>query len=206
MPAAIGMRQRQQIVEGRVSGESYASISRRLGLGYMTVWKIDQQYRTSGRLEPHYERCRHSQIRKSRAMYERAIQLKSEHPGWGAGLIWVELAESWPEAELPSVRTLQRWFHRGQVARRRAERVAKASIRRGQEVHEVWALDAKEEIRLADGSYVSWLTISDEASGAVLATALFPPQALEHRTTAGGTRGHASHDAGVGQTGARADG
>jgi hypothetical protein len=36
----------------------------------------------------------------------------------------------------------------------------------------VWAVDAKEQIRLADGTWGSWLVVSDEASGAILSTAV----------------------------------
>lgn len=206
MPAATPLRVRRQIVERRDGGESYAAIARSLAMPYTTVWKVDQHYRSRGHLEPDYAACRQTAVRKSTAIYQQAIQLKSDHPGWGAGLIWVELAEAWAEKELPSVRTLQRWFHRGKVARQRPERVAKATIRRGKVAHEVWAIDAKEGMQLVDGSYVSWLTISDEASGAVLASALFPPATLEqHRPSAGQTGGAAEHEA-LGKTTAGADG
>jgi hypothetical protein len=172
-------------------------------MSYHTVRKVDQHYRRSGHLEANYAACQHRDVRKLPAIYERTIQLKSEHPGWGGNLIWVELAA---ECELPSVRTLQRWFHRGQVARRRAERVAKATVRRGQAVHEVWAIDAKEGIQLLDGSSVSWLTISDEASGAVLRAELFPHPRLGQPGTAAGTTNRSADDEPVGKTGADAHG
>lgn len=194
MPAATPLRVRREIVQRRDSGESYASIARGLNMPYITVWKVDQHYRQRGHLEADYAACRQTAVRKSAAVYEQAVQLKRDHPGWGAGLIWVELAEVWAENDLPSVRTLQRWFHRGGVARRPPERVAAVSVRRGKRPHEVWALDAKEGIQLADGTYVSWLTISDEASGAVLASTLFPPATLEqHRPPLGETGGAACH-------------
>lgn len=47
-------------------------------------------------------------------------------------------------------------------------------MQRGQEVHDIWAVDAKERIPLEDGTWASWLAISDEASGAILYTAAFP--------------------------------
>jgi hypothetical protein len=55
--------------------------------------------------------------------------LKGAHPGWGANLIWVLLAEEWDEGELPSIRTLQRWFHRGKVARQRKQERVKSHVR-----------------------------------------------------------------------------
>jgi hypothetical protein len=45
--------------------------------------------------------------------------------------------------------------------------------RRATEAHEVWQMDAVECLRLQDGSGASWLRISDECSGAILATDVF---------------------------------
>jgi hypothetical protein len=58
-------------------------------------------------------------------------------------------------------------------------RNAKVSVKRGKVPHEVWAVDAKEQIRLGDGSLVSWLTVTDEGSGAILKAELFPPRTLD---------------------------
>lgn len=179
MPAAIPNQQRREIVDSREAGESFVSIAQRLKLSYQGVRQIYHRYVQTGCLTPAYDRCAHKEVRHDPALYQQAIALKAAHPGWGAGLIGVELRAAFQESELPSRRTLQRWFRRGKVQRQPRERVAKVTVRRGQVVHEVWAMDAKEQIRLGDGSYASWLTITDEASGGVLDARLFPPQALE---------------------------
>ena len=174
MPAATPIRIRRVIVERRASGESYAAIARDLAMPYVTVRGIDRHYQQTGQLEPSYEGCRQTGVRKPAAIYGQAVALKRAHPGWGAGLIWVELAEVFDEAALPSVRSLQRWFRRAGVAAARREPTQRETVRRGKAAHEVWALDAKEQIELQDGRAVSWLTISDEGSGAILSTTLFP--------------------------------
>ena len=179
MPAAIPTRIRRGIIERRAKGESYAAIARDLRLPYVTVRGIQRHYQRTGQLEPSYERCRHTAVRTAAGIYEEAIRLKRSHPGWGAGLIWVELGEDFDETDLPSVRTLQRWFRRAGVAGGRREPRQAETVQRGRQAHEVWALDAKEQIGLENGEAVSWLTLSDEASGAILSTTLFPPQALE---------------------------
>jgi transposase len=178
MPAAISIAIRREIVERHQQSESYASIARRLSMPYVTVRGIDQHYRKTGRLEPLYANCRPPAVRKDQAIYQRALQLKQAHPSWGAGIIWVELAEEFAEAALPSWRTLQRWFRRAGLNAPPAELPRPIRVKRGQQAHEVWALDAKEDIQLSDGSYVSWLTISDEGSGAILSVDLFPPQTV----------------------------
>jgi hypothetical protein len=185
MPAATPIRIRQEIVERRQAGASYATIARDLCLPYVTVRQVYQHYHKSGQLPPHYDRCRHSGIRKDEAIYERAIQMKREHPRWGAGLIWVELAEEFAEKSLPSLRTLQRWFRQAQVQTPRGDKGASIRVYRGEECHEVWAIDAKEQMRLLDGSDASWLTITDEASGAILTADFFPDQVLDKRRSPG---------------------
>jgi len=78
------------------------------------------------------------------------------------------------------VRTIQRWFREAGVNRSaniQQQRVK--TVQRGQQVHEVWAVDAKEAMHLEDGSWASWLVITDEASGAVLTTHVFPPTELD---------------------------
>jgi hypothetical protein len=180
MPAATAMKERQEIVKRREKGESFAQIAREMQMSYATVRNVWQFYQNYQRLEPNYAACAKTEVRKAKAIYEQAIALKAEHPSWGAGLIWVELAESFEEANLPSERTLQRWFHRaGLAAPLNQTKVARLAFKRGLLAHEVWAMDAKESIQLGDGSYASWLLISDEGSGAVLESSAFPPQEME---------------------------
>jgi hypothetical protein len=45
---------------------------------------------------------------------------------------------------------------------------------RASEPHQVWQMDAVECLRLLDGSAACWLRLTDECSGAILATSVFP--------------------------------
>lgn len=180
MPAAIALKIRKEIVQRRAAGASYAAISRELEVSYGAVRNIDRQYQQTGKLKPNYEACARVGIRKDEAIYERVIALKRAYPTWGAGLIWVELADEFGEEDLPCERTLQRWFHRADLVERKAGNpVSDVKVGRGTEVHEVWALDAKEQMRLADGGYASWVVMTDEGSGAMLEAHAFPPQEVE---------------------------
>jgi len=180
MPAALSITQREEIVKRRQEAQSFAHIARAMRIHYNTVWNIWQRYQTTGSVHPNYAACVHNALRKKAAIYARAIALKQAHPSWGARLIWVELAEEFAEEELPHERTLQRWFHRaGLVSAPAKDRREPVVVKRGQAAHETWAMDAKEEIQLADGSYASWLTISDEGSGAILHTDLFPHEEMD---------------------------
>ena len=198
MPAAKTMQQRREIIGRIEAGESQAGVARELKVSYGMVRKLWQRYREQGQITPRYERCGPKGPRKAGEVYAQAVALKAAHPSWGAGVIRVELAGQVAVEQLPSERTLQRWFRQAKVARPRPERTAQPSVKRGQAAHEVWALDAKEQIRLADGSYVSWLTITDEGSGAILAAALFPPTTVDDRGTVGGQAGAPTDDEPVG--------
>src|SRR5262249_4540067 len=41
--------------------------------------------------------------------------------------------------------------------------------------HEIWQVDAVEDVPLATGQRICWLTVTDEVSGAILATEVSPP-------------------------------
>ena len=100
--------------------------------------------------------------------------MRRAHSGWGAGLIRVRLAESFPEQPLPHEATLRRWFRdAGLTPPRRPPHPPEPP--RASVPHERWQLDATEQIALADGSRVSWLAASDEATGAMLGAVVFPP-------------------------------
>lgn len=189
MPAALSIRERQAIVEMREQGHRFRKIAEELKRDYETVRKIYHCYVRTGQLEPSYDKCRQQAIRSREAVYERAIELKQAHPKWGAGLIWVELAEDFAEADLPSKRTLQRWFRRAGVQKPAPERRPRPFATRGKRAHEVWAIDAKEQVELADGTSVSWLTVTDEGSGAVLGAFLFPQQTLDTSRSDAGESG-----------------
>jgi len=206
MPAALSLSQRQAIVQSREGGESLSSIARRLHVSYDAVSRIDKRYRETGKIAPAYERCCQPGIRKASEIYEQAINLKASHPSWGAGLIWTELADSFDEDGLPSVRTLQRWFKQAGVQKPAIDRSPRPFVKRGKTAHEVWALDAKEELLLRDGSYVSWLTVTDEGSGAILDAVLFPPQTLDDGRSASGQSQFSSHYATLGTPGAASHG
>lgn len=206
MPAALPNHQRAEIVERRQRGERFSSIARTMGISYEAVRKICHRYVKTGELGPGYERCRHTEVRHDPAIYHEAVALKQAHPSWGAGLIWTELAEAFDEADLPSQRTLQRWFRRAGVQRTAADRTPQMRVKRGKQAHEVWAIDAKEAVQLADGSCVSWLTVTDEGSGAILDAQLFPHQAVEQRRPDAGEGRRSGGDAPVGTSGTGPDG
>ena len=152
-------------------------VARELGLPERTVRRLYQRFELHGKagVRPAYGHCGKNQSRRIReAFVEEACQLRQEHPTWGAPLILVMMRQKRKRCRLPSPRSLQRWFQK------EAEPVAPPGRRpvtpdeRAQRPHEVWQMDASEEIALLNGRFVCWLRIVDEFSGAVLVTVAFP--------------------------------
>lgn len=180
MPAPIAVEKRREIVKRHEAGESLKAISDDLQLSYNTVKKIWAHWRKYQKVTPNYEQAKQKGTRRYRHIYEEALTMRREHPRWGAPLIRVKLREAHPSAKLPSVRSLQRWFREAGIARSPKVRQSKAKqVKRGQQVHQVWAIDAKERMKLVDGTSACWLVATDEASGAILGAKAFPPVALD---------------------------
>jgi hypothetical protein len=164
----------------RAAGQSLAAIAQQLALPPATVRDVWRRYRDHGPagLAVQYARCGRSGVRFPAALYEQALALKRAHPRWGAPLLRLELAEPFPHQPLPGVRTLQTWWQQAGLTPPRAV-LPPVAPQRAQQVHEVWEVDAKEQLRLQDGTGVSVLTIVDEGSGALLGLVPFPPRPLD---------------------------
>lgn len=179
MPQAIAVPIRQAIVQRHQQGQSLGQIALDLKLPYGTVRKLWRRYRDAGPagLAPDYDRCGRRGPRGDARMVRAACWLKRRHPTWGAVLIRLILQRRRPDRRVPPERTLQRWFRLTGV-NRPPRRPRPRSPRRGGQPHDVWAMDAVEKQRLANGRLASWLTITDEASGAILMAELSPPRAM----------------------------
>jgi putative transposase len=175
MPRPVPQPVRLEIVERHQAGEPLTVVAEELALSYRTVYNLWERFRKRGLsgLAADYSRCGQGGPRFPAHLVEAALALKRAHSRWGAGLIRVQLAEQYPGARLPSERTLQVWFRAAGLQPARS-RSPTGCVARGKVAHAVWELDAKEEIKLADGSRTVAFSLVDEASRAVLSVALFP--------------------------------
>lgn len=199
MPQAVPQPIREQIVSRRLAGEALTEIAEALELPYRTVRGLWRRYRVRGEegLVPDYQRCARPGPHFAAAVYEAGLQMKREHPRWGATMILVQLGQLFPEEPLPKRRTLQEWFQRAGLSPGRS-RSPSVNPQRGKTAHEVWQLDAKEEMHLADGSSSVALSVMDEATGAVLGVALFPPREVRGDRRGEGQRVAAAFAFGLG--------
>jgi hypothetical protein len=158
------------------AGQTVAEIADALALRPRTVRQLIRRFRAGQpeALGPAYERCGRDQPWPDPRIFASALDLRRQHPAWGAGYIRVWLQEDWPGQPLPSTRTLQRWFARAGLGPAPTGTRPRTSRPRATKPHQVWQIDAVERIHLASGARVSWLRVTDEFSGAVLHTKVFP--------------------------------
>ena len=125
-------------------------------------------------ITPAYEGCGQNQPRQTRQeLLDEARQLREQHPTWGAPLIRVVMKQKRRRRQLPAARTLQRWFKKDAIPEAPPGRRPAATEDRAEEPHEVWQMDASEQIALRSARHVSWLRVVDEWTGAVLDTIVF---------------------------------
>jgi transposase len=180
MPRALPLPVRQQIVWRHQQGETLKQIALSAGIAYRTVLGCWRRYRDQGPdgLTIHYDRCGPQGPKFPKEQIEAALALKRAHPRWGAGLIRLQLAKQFANQPLAAERTLQTWFREAGLQPVKAVQPP-ADKQRANDAHAVWQIDAKERMHLADGSPTSVLTVTDEASGALLGGMPFPPLPLD---------------------------
>ena len=188
MPVALATARRRRIVEAHRGGESLKAIAQRENLSYSCVRTYWQRYRQRGfeALAPDYQNCGRQGPGSDDLIYRAARYLKYLHREWGAALIRLKLKQRYPDRSLPSVRTLQRWFKKASLTPLR-KRLPKAEKPWARAPHEIWQVDAKEQLTLEDGAAACYLSVSDEHSGALLDAPLFPPQSYQSGGSLGGS-------------------
>lgn len=167
------LSKREAIVAHKLSGKSLLEISEEMDISYSSVRRIWALFKQGGldNLAPKYENCG-GRGPKFYRVYRMSIYLKRHHPNWGAPYILTILSERYPEMELPSVGTVQKWFRSKGLNKLRVKRQEQSPIV-AKQVHDCWQIDAKENIVLGDGNSACYLTTVEVKSGAVLEAPVF---------------------------------
>jgi transposase len=188
MPASIPVPVRQTILHRWQKGDSVAKLAEELQLSERTVRHLVRRFVQRGEeaLAPDYGCCGTKKLPVESVPFQKAIEMRQQHPRWGGGLIHVMLHEA--NEACPSVRTLQRWFQNRKLSPAPPGRRPASEKQRARCPHGTWQMDAVDQLRLASGERVSWLRVADECSGAVLKTVIFPPGLLGPGAACNGAR------------------
>jgi putative transposase len=151
-------------------------ISRTLGYKYLNRYEA---FGFPG-LEETSRRPESSPSRTPQQVVERILELKKEHPRYGAETLRTKLLEQFPGESWPAISTINLILKRnGLVVPRKRKRhiVPVHPYFDPQAPNDLWSADYKGKIKMGNGAYVYPLTIQDSFS-----RYLFAAQALYHPT------------------------
>ena len=167
------MDERLKFVARLLDGEKMAVLCREFEISRKTGYKIYSRYKDCG-VEGLTDRSRrpYRHARQLPFQIEKAIvQLKKEHPSWGAPKIRERLRRKHSEIHCPAISTVHAVLDRhGLVTRRKRRHHAKGTPLTWPDApNALWCADYKGEFMLADRRYCYPLTITDFASRYLLA-------------------------------------
>ncbi len=200
MGRAVCISIREEIFRLFVAGQKAYSISKALNLSYSTVRGLCKRIKEDGAvsLAPRYGGCGRRPAQEQNPFHQKLLDMRTEHPDWGAEYLLVQVSAL--GSALPSARTVQRWFRKEGVNRLRGKAPKTAKVW-ASKVHDIWQVDAKEQVALPDGGEVCWLSATDEKSGALLGAALFPLQSDMSSAVEGNTGRPQAHAVQLGPAG-----
>jgi len=164
------MDERLRFVARLLDGEKMAVLCREFDVSRKTGYKIFSRYQDCG-LEGLTDRSRRPYRHANRLPFQiesLIVQLKKEHPNWGAPKIREKLRRRHAEITLPAISTVHAVLDRhGLVTRGRRRNLYKAKgtgLSRPDQPNDLWCADYKGEFMLADRRYCYPLTLTDFAS------------------------------------------
>jgi putative transposase len=161
--------ERLRFVARLLEGEKMAVLCREFDISRKTGYKIFSRYKDCG-LEGLTDRSRRPYRQGCQLPFQienLILQLKREHPSWGAPKIREKIRRKHSEIHLPAISTVHAVLDRhGLVnrARRRRYKAEGTTLSRPQQPNDLWCADYKGEFMLADKRYCYPLTITDAAS------------------------------------------
>lgn len=188
MPRAIPVAIRQLLWERHRRGDPTAILATTYGVSPRAVRALCRRLRLGGpeALRPRYHAPPPPPHAKPAPCRADVLQLRRDHPTWGAAWLLTILRQRFPDRPWPVPRTAQRWLQAAGLNPAPRGRRPASNADRATQPHEVWQMDGAECIRLANGEQVCWLRIVDEFTGAALQTTIFPPaSSLSGRYAAG---------------------
>lgn len=163
------MDERLKFVARLLDGEKMSTLCREFGISRVTGYKIFNRYKNHG-LEGLADRSRrpYRHANKLPFQVERVIlQLKRDHPTWGAPKIRDKLIRQFPTIKPPAKSTVHAVLDRHNLVKRRKKRRYKAQgtpLQHAFDPNQLWCADYKGEFKLGNRKYCYPLTITDYRS------------------------------------------
>ncbi len=168
------MDERLRFVARLLEGEKMAAVCREFGISRKTGYKIFNRYQDEG-LQGLVDRPRSPYRHPNRLPFQVEtviLQIKRDHPTWGAPKIRGKLGKTYPTVRLPAASTIHAVLDRHGLVKRRKRRRHKAQgtdLSAGRSPNALWCADYKGQFRLGNRRYCYPLTITDYRSRYLLA-------------------------------------
>ena len=164
------MDERLRFVARLLDGEEMAAVCREFDISRTTGYKIFNRYRECG-LQGLNDRSRRPNRHANRLPFQiekLIVQLRREHPSWGAPKIREKLRRMCSGISLPAISTVHAVLDRHGLVkhdpRRARYRAQGTALQEPQAPNELWCADYKGEFMLTDRRYCYPLTVTDAAS------------------------------------------
>lgn len=168
------MDERLKFVARLLDGEKMSVVCRDFGISRPTGYKIFNRYKDLG-LEGLEDRSRrpYRHANKLPFQVERTIlQIKREHPTWGAPKIREKLIREYPMIQPPAKSTIHAVLDRNNLVKRRKRRRYRTEgtpLKDAKSPNALWCADYKGEFMMGNKQYCYPLTITDYRSRFLLA-------------------------------------
>lgn len=174
MGKATNLALRQSVLSLYKKGVSKTEIAKLLQIGRTTVYNIINRFNKEGEsgLIPNYSNCGKNRPDHKNLIYRSIRCMRKWHPSWGAERILAKISLARPNWILPCTRTVNYWFNWENPPKAKSTPV-RIPHRIAKKVHEIWQVDAKEELVTLDGEKHCWLNIRDEFSGTIIDPPVF---------------------------------
>lgn len=178
----LTLADKERLYAEKVRGRSLAAIATDLGCSYATArkwWRVARDHGRAALAQPRRGRAPTGVLsRFAPLVTSRALNLKREHPSWGADRTLTELERDpdLTDLRLPSRSRLAVLFKTecpDLLAPRRPRPRPPSAPPRPSAVHECWQLDFQEAIPLADDHRASICNIRDPFGAAILCSQAF---------------------------------
>ena len=165
------MDERLRFVARLLEGEKMAVLCREFDISRKTGYKLFNRYKDSG-LEGLTDRSRRPYRQDSQLPFQiekLILQVKADHPSWGAPKIREKVRRKYPEIRLPAISTVHAVLDRHGLVnvyrpRHNSYKAQGTTLSHPLHPNELWCADYKGEFMLADRRYCYPLTITDAAS------------------------------------------
>jgi putative transposase len=164
------MDERLQFVARRLAGETMSELCREFGISRKTGYKIFDRYQQCG-VQGLTDRSRRPYRYAHQLPFQvenYILNVKHEHPSWGARKIRERLLRRFSDIKLPAKSTIHAVLDRHGLVERRSSRsrprAQGTALSLGQRPNELWCTDYKGEFLLGNRQYCYPLTVTDHAS------------------------------------------